>query len=120
MAQRVVVMYVGKIVEEADVVTLFKSPKHPYTRALLSSIPTLQTSADQQLHVIKGSVPNLYRALPSGCRFAPRCPDVFEKCRLEEPPLISLGHGQTARCWLYESAMAATPKAQQALVPPAA
>ena len=104
MAQRVVVMYVGKIVEEADVITLFKSPKHPYTKALLASIPTLQTSAEQRLHVIKGSVPNLYRALPPGCRFAPRCPDVFDKCRQEEPPLIAIGHGQTARCWLYESA----------------
>ena len=103
MAQRVVVMYVGKIVEEADVITLFKSPKHPYTKALLASIPTLQTSAEQRLHVIKGSVPNLYRALPPGCRFAPRCPDVFDKCRQEEPPLIAIGHGQTARCWLYES-----------------
>ena len=104
MAQRVVVMYVGKIVEEADVVTLFKSPKHPYTKSLLASIPTLQTSAEQRLHVIKGSVPNLYRALPPGCRFAPRCPDVFDKCRQEEPPLITVGRGQTARCWLYESA----------------
>jgi oligopeptide/dipeptide ABC transporter ATP-binding protein len=104
MAQRVVVMYVGKIVEEADVVTLFKSPKHPYTKALLASIPTLQTSAEQRLHVIKGSVPNLYRALPPGCRFAPRCPDVFDKCRQEEPPLITVGRGHTARCWLYESA----------------
>jgi oligopeptide/dipeptide ABC transporter ATP-binding protein len=110
MAQRVVVMYVGKIVEEADVVTLFKAPKHPYTRALLSSIPTLQTSAAQRLNVIKGSVPNLYRALPSGCRFAPRCPDVFEKCRQEEPPLIPVAYGQTARCWLYESAVESTPK----------
>ncbi|MEW5720700.1 MAG: ABC transporter ATP-binding protein, partial [Chloroflexota bacterium] len=104
MAQRVAVMYVGKIVEEADVVTLFKSPKHPYTKALLASIPTLQTQAADRLHVIKGSVPNLYRALPPGCRFAPRCPAVFDKCRQEEPPLISVGYGQTARCWLYESA----------------
>jgi oligopeptide/dipeptide ABC transporter ATP-binding protein len=103
MAQRVVVMYVGKIVEEADVVTLFKSPKHPYTRSLLSSIPTLQSSADQRLHVIKGSVPNLYRALPPGCRFAPRCPDVFDRCRQEEPPLLQVGQCQTARCWLYAS-----------------
>ncbi len=104
MAQRVAVMYVGKIVEEADVVTLFKSPKHPYTRALLSSIPTLQTSAAQRLHVIKGSVPNLYRALPPGCRFAPRCPDAYDKCRQVEPPLISIDRGQTVRCWLYEPA----------------
>jgi len=102
MADRVVVMYVGKIVEEADVFTLFKSPKHPYTQALLSSIPTLQTSRDHKLNVIAGSVPNLYRALPPGCRFAPRCPAVFERCRQEEPPLISVARGQTARCWLYD------------------
>jgi oligopeptide/dipeptide ABC transporter ATP-binding protein len=102
MAQRVAVMYVGKIVEEADVITLFKAPKHPYTQALLSSIPTLQTAQEQRLNVIKGSVPNLYRPLPPGCRFAPRCKDVFDKCQQEEPPLIPLGRGQTARCWLYE------------------
>ncbi len=102
MAQRVVVMYVGKIVEEADVVTLFQSPKHPYTQALLSSIPTLQTKRDSRLNVIKGNVPNLYRTLPPGCRFAPRCPFVFDKCQVEEPPLFRLENRQTARCWLYE------------------
>ena len=102
MADRVIVMYVGKIVEEADVYTLFKSPKHPYTQALLGSIPTLQTSPDQRLNVIAGSVPNLYRALPPGCRFAPRCPAMFDRCRQEEPPLIPVGMGQTARCWLYD------------------
>ncbi len=102
MAQRVVVMYVGKIVEEADVATLYKSPKHPYTQALLSSIPTLHTVRDSRLNVIKGNVPNLYRALPPGCRFAPRCPFVFDKCRVEEPPLFRLENRQTARCWLYE------------------
>ncbi|MDE3087870.1 MAG: ABC transporter ATP-binding protein [Chloroflexota bacterium] len=103
MAERVVVMYVGKIVEEADVYTLFQSPKHPYTQALLSSIPTLQTSREQRLNVISGTVPNLYRALPPGCRFAPRCPQVFDRCRREEPPLIPVARGQTARCWLYDA-----------------
>jgi oligopeptide/dipeptide ABC transporter ATP-binding protein len=102
LAQRVVVMYVGKIVEEADVYTLFKSPKHPYTQALLASIPTLQTSQEQRLNVIKGSVPNLYKALPPGCRFAPRCPFAFDKCRQADPPLIKVGREHTARCWLYE------------------
>jgi oligopeptide/dipeptide ABC transporter ATP-binding protein len=102
MADRVIVMYVGKIVEEADVFTLYKSPKHPYTQALLASIPTLQTSPEQRLHVIAGSVPNLNRPLPPGCRFAPRCSFAFDKCREVEPPLIRVGGGQTARCWLYE------------------
>ena len=106
MAQRVIVMYVGKIVEEADVITLFKSPKHPYTRALLASIPTLQTSQDQRLNVIKGNVPNLYRALPPGCRFAPRCSYAFDQCRQQDPPLIATGRGQAARCWLYDSQFA--------------
>ncbi len=106
MAQRVIVMYVGKIVEEADVITLFKSPKHPYTRALLASIPTLQTSQDQRLNVIKGNVPNLYRALPPGCRFAPRCAYAFDQCRQQDPPLIATGRGQSARCWLYDSQFA--------------
>jgi peptide/nickel transport system ATP-binding protein/oligopeptide transport system ATP-binding protein len=119
MAQRVAVMYVGKIVESADVVTLFKSPKHPYTRALLSSIPTLQTSAEQRLHVIKGSVPNLYRPLPPGCRFAPRCSEVFDRCRQAEPPLISVEYGQTVRCWLYESAIGAMRTAATTALPPA-
>jgi len=114
MADRVVVMYVGKIVEEADVYTLFESPKHPYTQALLSSIPTLRTSRDHRLNVIEGSVPNLYRALPPGCRFAPRCPAVFDRCRQEEPPLIPVGRGQTARCWLYD------PPGNSALAHPAA
>ncbi len=102
MADRVIVMYVGKIVEEADVYTLFKNPKHPYTQALLGSIPTLQTEREQRLNTIVGTVPNLYRALPPGCRFAPRCPSVFDKCREVEPPLIRVGHNQTARCWLYQ------------------
>ncbi len=103
MAERVAVMYVGKIVEEADVKTLFTEPKHPYTQGLLASIPTLATSHEQELHVIKGSVPNLYRTLPPGCRFAPRCPEAFDKCRQAEPPLISAARGQTVRCWRYES-----------------
>ncbi len=102
MADRVIVMYVGKIVEEADVETLYKSPKHPYTKALLESIPTLQTSQTDRLNTIVGTVPNLYRALPPGCRFAPRCPHVFDKCRQDEPPLIRVGHNQTSRCWLYQ------------------
>jgi peptide/nickel transport system ATP-binding protein/oligopeptide transport system ATP-binding protein len=103
MAERVVVMYVGKIVEEADVYTLYKAPRHPYTQALLSSIPTLRTPHDQRLNVIAGSVPNLNRPLPPGCRFAPRCMQVFDRCWQEEPPLVPVGLGQTARCWLYEA-----------------
>jgi oligopeptide/dipeptide ABC transporter ATP-binding protein len=103
LSDRVAVMYVGKIVELADAETLYKEPKHPYTQGLLASIPTLSTSRSQELNVIKGSVPNLYRALPPGCRFAPRCPFVFDKCRQVEPDLIPVGRQHWARCWLYES-----------------
>ncbi|MGB8645596.1 MAG: ABC transporter ATP-binding protein [Anaerolineae bacterium] len=115
MADRVIVMYVGKIVEEADVYTLFKSPKHPYTQALLGSIPTLQTNHEQRLNTIVGTVPNLYRALPPGCRFAPRCPFAFDKCREVEPPLIRVGNNQTARCWLYQPEADFKPPQAQAI-----
>jgi oligopeptide/dipeptide ABC transporter ATP-binding protein len=101
MAQEVAVMYVGRIVEQADVVTLYKAPKHPYTQGLMSSIPTLATGRDQRLNVIKGSVPSLYN-LPPGCHFAPRCPFAFEKCRQEMPPLKGIGGAHLVRCWLYE------------------
>ena len=101
MAEEVAVMYTGKIVEQADVVTVFKSPKHPYTQGLLSSIPTLATGKEQRLNVIKGTVPMLYN-LPPGCRFAPRCPKVFDKCRQFEPNLKPVELGHTVRCWLYE------------------
>ncbi len=101
MAQEVAVMYAGKIVEQADVVTLFRDPKHPYTQGLLSSIPSLASDRATRLNVIKGTVPNLVR-LPPGCRFAPRCPQAMPICREREPDLVT--HGQTrVACWLYES-----------------
>ncbi len=101
MADRVAVMYVGKVVELADTDPLFKSAKHPYTQGLLASIPTLASSRAERLNVIKGSVPNLNRPLPPGCRFAPRCPFVFDKCREVEPSLLQVGRNHWARCWLY-------------------
>ena len=101
MAEVVAVMYAGKIVERADVVTLFKSPRHPYTQGLLSSIPTLTTPKTQRLNVIGGAVPNLLR-LPPGCRFAARCPHVMAKCREVEPSLARVGESQVS-CWLYEN-----------------
>ncbi len=102
MAQEVAVMYAGKIVEQADVVTLFRDPKHPYTQGLLSSIPSLSSDRATRLNVIKGTVPNLVR-LPPGCRFAPRCPQAMPICREREPDLVA--HGQTrVACWLYENA----------------
>ncbi len=99
MADNVVVMYAGEIVEEAPVGELFEVPKHPYTQGLLASIPVLGEVKDK-LAVIPGSVPSL-RNLPPGCRFAGRCPHVMDICREKKPDLIRLSESRTARCWLY-------------------
>jgi peptide/nickel transport system ATP-binding protein len=107
MADRVVVMYVGKIVEEASVAELFDAPKHPYTQALLASVPTMTSRRDARLAPIEGSVPSLVRPLPPGCRFAPRCPHAFDRCRVEDPPLIPVGPGHAVRCWLHDPATVA-------------
>ena len=98
MCDRVAVMYAGKIVEQADVLQLFDNPAHPYTEALLQSVPDLDTSVDL-LPSIEGQPPSL-DDLPEGCSFAPRCPYVFDKCN-EYPPEFSTGPGQVARCWRY-------------------
>jgi peptide/nickel transport system ATP-binding protein len=100
-AQRVIVMYAGKKVEEADVETLFESPRHPYTRGLLASIPAVLNSdakADARLAEIPGTVPSLTR-LPPGCAFAPRCSLAIPRCRQEYPPLQDWGGGHLAACW---------------------
>ncbi|MDA8346228.1 MAG: ABC transporter ATP-binding protein [Thermaerobacter sp.] len=101
MAQRVVVMYAGKVVEEADVKTIFRRPYHPYTEGLLRSIPRLDQPAGR-LHVIPGIVPNPLH-MPSGCRFAPRCPYVEPRCLEAEPPLVDVGEGAVARCIIAPS-----------------
>jgi oligopeptide transport system ATP-binding protein len=98
MAQRVVVMYAGKIVEESDVISLFRKPMHPYTEGLLTSIPRIDTGKGR-LHVIQGNVPNPLK-LPSGCRFHPRCPYAEEICRSREPEFTALGQSRYVRCWL--------------------
>ena len=100
LATRVVVMYAGVVVENADVYRLFANPLHPYTKGLLASLPRLDVEADR-MHVIPGSVPSLLR-LPAGCRFAPRCPHVMAVCGQKEPPLIP-HNGAAVRCWLYAS-----------------
>ena len=103
MADRVAVMYAGRIVEETDVKTLFAQPLHPYTRGLMDSIPVLGTVKDE-LAVIPGSVPNLVN-LPPGCRFAPRClarvENGLEICANNEPDLLPAFSNHTVRCWLY-------------------
>ncbi len=101
MAQRVAVMYAGKIMEEADVDTLFAEPKHPYTMGLMNSIPILGIGKTQRrLSTIAGVVPSLFK-LPKGCLFHERCSVFQEKCRQLEPPMIDLGNGHFVRCHKY-------------------
>jgi peptide/nickel transport system ATP-binding protein len=100
-AQRVIVMYAGRKVEEADVETLFASPRHPYTRGLMASIPSLpslSTNADAPLIEIPGMVPSLTN-LPKGCAFAPRCGLAMARCHEEYPPLQTWGENHLAACW---------------------
>jgi oligopeptide/dipeptide ABC transporter ATP-binding protein len=98
-ADRVVVMYAGQVVETAATRALFATPRHPYTEGLLASIPRLDQPRER-LRSIPGSVPPA-TAWPSGCRFHPRCPYAWDKCRTEEPPLLATGTaGHSARCWL--------------------
>ena len=98
-ADRVIVMYAGQVVETATTRQLFAAPRHPYTEGLLASIPRLDEERER-LHSIPGSVPPA-TAWPAGCRFHPRCPYAWDKCRTEEPPLLDTGTaGHSARCWL--------------------
>ena len=102
MCDRVAVMYAGRVVEQADVVQLFDNPAHPYTEALLHSVPDLDTEVDL-LPSIEGQPPSLDN-LPPGCAFAPRCPYAFDKCD-EYPPEFSIESAHTARCWRYHAAI---------------
>jgi len=104
MAERVAVMYAGRIVEQADVKPLFAKPMHPYTQGLMGSIPVLG-KLKKRLDVIPGTVPNLVN-LPAGCRFAPRCRARIENrlqvCTEIEPDLIEISPKHLVRCWLYQ------------------
>lgn len=102
MADKVIVMYAGQVVEEADVFTLFDKPKHPYTKGLIESIPHIEYSGDKRLTSIPGTVPS-FQQMPKGCRFHTRCPYVTDKCLKEPPPLLSVSEGHSARCWLIEN-----------------
>lgn len=99
MADRVVVMYAGQIVEQGDVYTIFENPKHPYTEGLLRSMPSYGKRTDK-LHVIEGVVPNPLR-LPKGCRFAPRCQYATELCHAEMPEIIQVAEDEVVRCWKH-------------------
>ena len=98
LAHRVIVMYAGRIVEEAPVGLLFSDPQHPYTLGLLGSIPRLGSDGDERLTAIEGVVPNPY-APPPGCRFSPRCALADAQCRAEQPTLREVAPGHRAACW---------------------
>jgi peptide/nickel transport system ATP-binding protein len=97
LADEVVVMYSGRIVERASVARLFDQPQHPYTIGLLGSIPKLHLE-QTRLAAIEGQVPTPMSGLP-GCRFAPRCPFADDQCRMLQPPLLDVGDGHEAACW---------------------
>jgi len=104
MADQVIVMYMGKVVEEASVTSLVHSPVHPYTRSLLKSIPKVGRRSRERLESIKGVVPDPY-AIPRGCSFHPRCPSfIANVCDRVEPEFIEASPGQWARCHLYDPA----------------
>jgi len=99
MCERVKVMYAGKIVEEGPTRDLFKSPRHPYTRALLASLPRLDEEEGQQLRTIPGLPPNLSR-VPPGCPFHPRCAHAEERCSRDVPRLETVAEGHRKACWV--------------------
>jgi oligopeptide/dipeptide ABC transporter ATP-binding protein len=94
MADRVVVMYAGQVVEHGPVADVLRDPRNPYTKALIDSIPTPPA--------IAGNVPTPAQA-PPGCRFHPRCPSVFERCSVDVPRLYQLGENRASRCWLHDT-----------------
>ena len=99
VCDRVAVMYAGKIVENADVRELFNNPTHPYTKALMDSLPKMEEKVDR-LYSIEGQPPELQN-LPPGCAFAPRCTDVMDICRQEYPPEVEIKDGHHVSCWLF-------------------
>jgi oligopeptide/dipeptide ABC transporter ATP-binding protein len=96
-------MYAGRIVESGPVSRIFNAPSHPYTQALLASIPKMSDDR-QRLTAIDGQPPDLSK-LPPGCAFAPRCPRAFDRCLREAPPSVATEQGHTARCWLATPAI---------------
>ena len=106
MCDRVAVMYAGRIVEQGDVRQIFNNPSHPYTEALINSVPKMEEKMDR-LYSIPGQPPALWD-LPDGCAFAPRCPHAQDRCFEQYPPNFDVDEGQTAACWLREKEGATT------------
>lgn len=106
MADRIIVMYAGKVMEDAPRLDVFQRPRHPYTAGLIRSIPRIDV-VDRRLHTINGVVPDL-RTMPIGCRFSTRCPLAESRCVQEEPPMAEVEPGHSSRCWKpYEAAAGA-------------
>jgi len=102
IADKVIVMYAGYIVEEADVYKIFEEPEHPYTISLLKSLPRVDATSHERLTTIPGSPPDCVR-MPPGCPFRPRCPQAFEQCELENPQLKIVSPDHMVACWLLEN-----------------
>ena len=123
MADDVVVMYAGRAIEKAPVGEIFGRPRHPYTQALMNSVPSIYTRKDR-LTAIKGQPPELSKKFV-GCPFAPRCPEVLERCRHEDPPEFLLRGGHMSNCWLCKDSAeqerhrfkSAAPRASDAALP---
>ena len=101
IADRLAVMYAGRIVEMGSIYEVFKEPKHPYTQGLLSCIPTIKLDKNEELYKMPGEPPNLSHP-PKGCRFHPRCPHAMPVCSEVRPSLDDVGDGHLVHCWLYQ------------------
>jgi len=109
IADRIAVMYLGKIMEIGPAEAVIRSPQNPYTQALVSVSPAPDPPTPgvrARRMILEGETPDAAR-IPTGCRFHPRCPKAFDRCRVEEPPLFDVGGGQSAACWLAEPGLAA-------------
>jgi oligopeptide/dipeptide ABC transporter ATP-binding protein len=100
IADRIVVMYAGRVVEDGTVAQVVDAPHHPYTQALLRAMPTMAARREERLLEISGQVPDL-AALPTGCAFHPRCPAVMPHCRERVPSLLAIADGRRVACWLH-------------------
>jgi peptide/nickel transport system ATP-binding protein len=101
LADRVAVMYAGRIAELGDVYNIFDDPMHPYSRGLMRSVPNIRLEEGDSLYKMAGEPPNLLKP-PTGCRFHPRCPDVMDICSRKNPSFLSVNSGRHVSCWLYE------------------
>jgi peptide/nickel transport system ATP-binding protein len=112
LANHVAIMYAGQIVEFSDAKRFFTSPLHPYSKKLMASVPRIHET--KALEFIPGRPPSLIN-LPTGCRFADRCPERFARC-IEEPPFLAMGDGRSVKCWLYISNLSSNPSQKTAPV----